>query len=348
MIGIALCAFVGVEAASPNLSPVVWFILFWQLTIAVHEGGHVLGGSLTGFTCRGVMICCYRLIRTMKGWRFGLEWKRTISGGFAYMMPSRLDLDDWRYGVMVAAGPASSVLWMAILLAVPWAWWTTGARLPALLAAGVITAVSLVPVGAGAVLSDTARLMALARGGDNWKRWKLVLRFQTLNMLGVPPREWEAQSLETAASFPGGKAADRMTANLPAYLAAVDRGEIPEASRFLEATLTISDQTGPVVRSAVFLEAASFQARRKKNAELARTWLNQAGQARGLPKYSRLSAEAAVLLSEGKIAAAGEKASSALVQLSRRAPDVATVEMAVRNLREILAEVQSARSMAAS
>jgi hypothetical protein len=285
------------------------------------------------------MICCYRLVRTIRGWRFSFEWKRMVSGGFAYVMPSRLDLEDWRYGVMVAAGPVSNVLLTALLLLAPWPEWAAGARMPALLAAGLITIVSLLPITAGANLSDMARLIALARGGDDWLRWKLVLRFQTLNMQGVPPREWDACALEAAASLPGGRPADRLMANLLGYLAAIDRREFGKAAQFLETTLTISDRVGPAMRAMLFLEAAFFQARRRKDAVLGRAWLAQAGSPKGISKYCIGIAEAGVLFAEGQLADAGKKAAMALSQLKREAPDVATAQLVAGALEEILAEV---------
>ena len=337
LIGLALDFWMvnAVRTDASSLLIIPWFLLAWQVTIAIHESGHLLAGWLAGFTIRGAVICCYRLMRTREGWRFTLEWKRLISGGLAYVLSSGPEDSDWRYGAMVAAGPLASVLWFAVLLWIPWPEGMEGARRPALFAAGIVAAIAVLPITAGGTLSDMARLLTLARGGDNWLRWKLLLRYQALDAQCVPPREWDPEGLDRAAALSGGRPIEQLACTQYAHLAAADRADPAEAARHVESMLALSGGIGPVWRAATFFTAAGFHAW-TKNAALARSWLDQAGTGKGLPKYCRWSAEAEVLLAEGHIDAAREKAEFALTLLRRVAHQSAITDMAIRGMQEIL------------
>ncbi len=327
---------------SPGLG-LLLFIAFWQITIALHEGAHVLAGRLVGFASRGMMICSYRIVQTVSGWRFSFEWRRFIAGGFAYVMPSRPEMEDWRYGVMIAAGPISNSVLLVLELVAPFPAWAEPARVPAIIATGVITLCSLVPLSSGGAVSDMSRLVSLARGNDDWQRLKLILRYQTLNFLGYSPREWDAGELNAAAALDGGRPPDRLGANLLAYYAAIDRREIDEAAGYLETTLTLAGRLGSTVRRVLFYEAAFFQARRRNQPAIARAWLAEAGPPKGLPKYCGKSAEAAILLAEGKSAEAAQTVSTALAGIGRHAIRAATTQMGVDALQEIMQEATASQ-----
>lgn len=286
-----------------KLPSLLLFVLFWELTIAVHEGAHVLAGSLAGFACHGVAIFGCYVKRAHPGWRLTFQI-RNLSCGAAYMLPSRLDLPDWRYGTIIAAGPVANTLLLATVWWMHLPEWAESARWPAMLALGTLTLSSLLPFTTEGAVSDVARLIARVRGGEAWERWKLVLSFLALNAQGVPPREWDKDALHRAASFCGGRATDRLQATLLAYGAAIDRGEFSEAVLLLETALALSGRVGRVLRSSVFLEAALFQAQRRNDAVTARAWLTQASPARGVSRGCIAAVEAAVLLAEGRPAEA--------------------------------------------
>ncbi len=290
-IAVAVGSGIGILAGALGVNPesLLFFALFWQLTIAVHEGAHVLAGSLAGLSCRGVAIFGCHLKRGRSGWRLSFQIGNLFCGA-TQMLPLRLSLPDWRYATMIAAGPAANILLLATL------WW---ARWPAALAICSLTLFSLVPLTSEGDVNDVARLASCLHRDEAWERWKLTLFCLEQNARGVPRREWNRDALCKAASFGGGSAADRMQATLFAYGAAIDCGQFQEAGLFLESALALSGRARPVVRSAVFLEAALFQAQCRRDAVTARAWLTQASPAKGVSRASIAAVEAAVRRAEG-------------------------------------------------
>jgi len=330
-------AYGGVSRRLPTFVYPLLFALFLQLSVAIHEFAHLLAGRFTGFYCRGVTVCCYSVMRTILGWRFIFRWKNILAGGGAYMVTLDPNPRDWQLGLMTAAGPVANVALLAAVALVPLPLWASSVRWPACLGAGVTAVVSLLPIGTGSAVSDAAVIIVLLRGGGAWRRWRAVLCINSLNLQGVPPREWDASGLDEAASVSGGSGVAWFKAGLLAYTAACDRGEFANAARYLESTLALSPKATPAGRNLIFLEAAFFQARRRRDAAAARAWMSDV-RPKGVPEESIATAEAAVLLVEGRCAEAGEKASSALERLQGTYVDAATVRQTIKGLKEILDE----------
>lgn len=331
----AITSGISLQAEPFPFADILLFLVFFQLGIALHEGGHVLAGFATGFSCGGVTACSYHLLRTLRGWRFHFQWNRFLAGGMAYLIPARSGLENWRYAAMVAGGPLASLLVVPIALLAPAVF-----RGPAVIAWGLIALIALLPLRAGPHVTDTLRLFAFLRGGDEWERWKFALASFAQNAQGVPPRQWDPEPLRQAASYSGGNVQDRFYANLIAYLAAVDRGDCDEAAGLLETVLLLSGQIGAPTRRRVFLEAAFFQAWRRQNAVLGRAWLAEAGAAKGVDRFSVAAAESAVLFAEGSFEAASHKASFAIAHLQRKVVGAATTQQAVDELRKIVERCQ--------
>src|SRR4029450_13685277 len=88
--------------------------------------------------------------------------------------------------------------------------------------------------------------------------------------------------------------------------AASHRHEDDEAAERLETCLAHSGHAAPVVREALMSDAAVFQARRRKRADLAAQWLAEIPVKTQNP-WLRSRAEAAILESNGGAGALGKR-----------------------------------------
>lgn len=339
VIGIAAWGAVALFGPGRVLLDIVVFAATWWILLLVHEAAHLAVGSLAGFRCQSIVITGLQMDRANDGWRF-----RWLPGsgflGAVRMMPRECP-SAWRYGLMIAAGPASDILTLVLVccLSLP-----DAVRAPAIFAVGLTAVSELLPLANMTGVSDASRLVALLRG-NAWEQQKCSWRIQVLNSQLVPPREWDLAALEAAAAYTGGHAADRLGMNWLTYFAARDRGEVDLAARYLESILAMVEKAGPAQRAAFFHEAASFQARRG-NAAAARGWFTHANRWAILPVEFTASTEADVLLAESQFHQAAEKAQLALVHFRERSSRSALTQMSIRGLEEILAECAQGRQVA--
>ena len=108
--------------------------------------------------------------------------------------------------------------------------------------------------------------------------------------------------------------ADVMT-NTWGYLFRLDRGELGQAGELLDLAMTQIDGLPEQMRPTMFAEAAYYTAAHRRDGATARLLLAQA-EGGFIETGTRLRAEAAVLLAEGKFAEAVEKAQAGLEALS--------------------------------
>jgi len=99
---------------------------------------------------------------------------------------------------------------------------------------------------------------------------------------------------------------DTMTAHAIAYAAAFWQHKDDEAARLLETCLRHSNLAAPSQRQGLASDAAVFQARRRKRADLAQGWLAEL-PARTEHPWLRPRAEAAILEAQGDVAGAHKK-----------------------------------------
>jgi len=90
-----------------------------------------------------------------------------------------------------------------------------------------------------------------------------------------------------------------LMAAITLHSCALDRGEIPQADKWLALSLEWQEHWPPNVRAGLFLEAAYMTARHHTNPGKAREWFTKAGKAPFAERSSLLSCEAAVLAAEG-------------------------------------------------
>ncbi|HEX8271625.1 MAG TPA: hypothetical protein VF615_03170 [Longimicrobiaceae bacterium] len=329
--------------------------------IAVHEAGHLLGGRLAGFRAMLFVVGPFRVERTGTGIRAALNRNLAIAGGLAVSVPQ--DTRDLRRRtlLMVAGGPGASLLTGALALglrgplglaALP-AGAGYGHQLAAIVATvfGVMSlgigAATLIPGRTGGFYTDGARILRLLRGGPDTEREVAILALMALSMGGTRARDWDPalvrQGLATADATPFDVVGRQF-----AYAHALDRGDVEEARRHLEAALALEELLPAVGRSGLLLQAAYFAAVHDGDPVRARALFARAGAGLMVPPYTRRMTEAAVLLAEGDRAAAAallERAEAGVGETLDRGGAAGDLER-IRRLRA-LAERPAARAAVA-
>jgi hypothetical protein len=160
--------------------------------------------------------------------------------------------------------------------------------------------------------SDGMHVISLVRDNHGTVRNVIVVALIMALQDGIRPRNWDAALVDGMLAQRTGSLDDAL-ANLYGFYYANDSGQMERAGQLLD--LAVAQQEGlPTVfhRVSVRLEAAYFIAFHRQDANTSRGWLERAVGG-GVEEQTRLRAEAAVLLAEGKILDAVGKAEAGIV-----------------------------------
>ena len=280
----------------PNFNGFLLLPAFY-VSVAVHEVGHLLVGTIVGMQPGGISVGGFRFFKSGDSWQSRFELRRAFAGGFAKVLPPIGDYRLSAFAWMVAGGPIASLLlaFIAGLLAVKfdftsWNWTGTLSWISA-----VLVLVSLLPYSGGVNKSDGARLLALARNPKDCRAWMALLALQTQETGGTLPRDWnlelftEVMKTEPASSqYP--------YVQLLSYFRSADQDNEEAGFEYLENALAASAKSGKCFRHALFLVAACVTAYPRGDTAGARVWLERA---RVLQKpKSTASIESAIAMSE--------------------------------------------------
>jgi hypothetical protein len=301
----------------------------WLLVVGWHELGHLVGGWLTGGRFLLWVTGPFMIRRTPVGIR--LAWNRSVNlgGGMAACLPLEPGrMTPHRAAVMIVGGPVASLvltviaLWLSAALTAaagpvpsPWA----VAQHVALATAGMSLMIFLVtafPGSTGGFKTDGKRVLDLLRGDGRSAQEAAMLALTTAGLGGVRPADYDPALVARVVSLRDGSLFD-LYGNLTAFTHAADRGEWAMAQNYLDRVLAGEDQVAPVVRDLLRCDYAWLLATQADAPVMARAWLETAGKLDFDPA-TRLRAEAAVLLAEGRPAEAAGKARAGLHALRHR------------------------------
>jgi hypothetical protein len=274
-------------------------ILIGVSVTAIHELGHLIVGVGVGFRCSSMFL---GPLQFTTPWRVSLNPDpRSWWHGGVTLVPGAPDGFRGRAVAMVFAGPAANLLTGLAVLLLPFpkglfSW----LFIVASVVAGMVEL--LVPLRGPTFVFDGRRLWMLFRDRGRGERWLALMRLIADTREGVLPESMSAALLAQAVAVRDGSA-DTVTAHALAYSAAFHQHKDSEAAERLETCLAYSGYATPVVRAALMSDAAVFQARRRRRADLAEQWL--AGIAVTTQhRWFRSRAEAAVLEAKGDLAGA--------------------------------------------
>lgn len=301
--------------------------LVWLFVVAVHELGHVVGGWLTGGKLILYVVGPFLWRRTPAGLRFCWNTNVNVAGGLAACLPLDLGrVTPRRLAVMIAGGPVSSV---ALAVAALWlaAWLTPRvdglalglAQHVALYVAavsGLIFLVTAMPGTAGGFKSDGRRFLDLLRGDARSDQEQAMIALTTAGLAGVRPADYEPRLVAQAVALRDGSLFD-LYAHLTVAHHFLDLGQPGRAQAALDHALAGEDRLAPFARDMARSDYAWLLATHAADAAAARAWLDSAGKLDFDPA-TRLRAEAAVLLAEGRRTEAAAKAREGLHALAHR------------------------------
>jgi hypothetical protein len=325
--------------------------VWWFVAVGVHELGHVVGGWIGGGRLLLYVVGPFMWRRTPAGLQFGWNRQVNLAGGLAACLP--LDpgaVSASRFAVMIAGGPVSSLLLAAMLGGVagllsvgePGA---ARALLQHQMAFGaaislLIFAVTALPGAAGGFKSDGRRFLELLRGDARSEQEKAMIVLTVSSLGGVRPADYDPALIARVTALRDGSLFD-LYGHYSAFHHAMDGGEPARGQAALDHVLSGEEKLAPFLRDAVRCDYAWLLARHTADASAARAWLDSAGTLAFDPA-TRLRAEAAVLLAEGRKSEAAAKAREGLVALETKSLTPVKNAFAAEVLEEILREASEA------
>ncbi|HEX6123509.1 MAG TPA: hypothetical protein VFY89_10130, partial [Ktedonobacterales bacterium] len=193
---------------------------------------------------------------------------------------------------------------------------------------------------------DGASLLDALRGGPDFARGEALAELREIVLSGVRPRDWPADVMARLTTPAADGEPLPPIAYLMVYYVALDRGELIRASWNLDRLIATSWLLSP----GVVLEVAYFVARYRRDAALARVWLDR-GQRRHEPLRTA-RALAAILLVEGEAEKALAATEAGLKEIARQRakddPDAESLALPEEQLRQMTAEARAALTVGVS
>jgi hypothetical protein len=269
---------------------------------AIHELGHLIVGVCLGFRYSSMFLGPLQLNAPF---RISLNPDlRSWWHGGVTLVPGDPDKFRARAIAMVLAGPAANLLTGCAVLLLPFPkGFFSWLFIVASIGAGV--AELFLPLRGATFVFDGRRIWMLLRDRARGERWLALMKLIADVRAGVLPESMSAALLAKAIAVRD-RSADTVAAHAFAYSAAFHQHKDSEAAERLETCLAHSGHAAPVVREALMSDAAVFQARRRKRADLADQWL-AAMPAKTQHRWFRSRAESAILEAKGDIAGALDK-----------------------------------------
>jgi tetratricopeptide (TPR) repeat protein len=312
---------------------VTFFYLFvaLNLSIIIHELGHVIASILVGFRLVLVVAGPFRLMQQGSNLRFHFDRRRFFSfSGYTVTVPQQGTASRKQRITTIAGGPIVTGLQLMLVLAIRIAlrdqllhFWLEKAIFASFLASLSLFISSAIPFLTLTITNDDSQIIANLKGGRTAERRLLNHQLVTAWVSGTRPRNLDQNQLADALQQIDGSD-EEIGANWIAYFHALDSHHIENAATYLDRLLAILQTRLPLRWTPqYFLEAAWFEARYGSNPEAARGWLALAHARRSSlfttieMEQVRFRAEAAVYLSEGKFSEALTLARRSLTLLSQ-------------------------------
>jgi hypothetical protein len=287
----------------------------YYAAVLLHELGHLSAGLAAGFAFRQFAVGPLVLNLENGGLRVRFASARLLGGGQVAMVPESTDRLRSRFLQFIAGGPAVTVLLFVVPLAL-----RGGMLGNCVLIVNLLIAVSsLLPYTINGRPTDAKLLLGLLRPGPAADRLATILFLLAIDSRGIAPRDWPADSLHVLEGE-GGNSAYCEIGRMFVYFCAMDGGEPERIAEALERVLALSDRLNPDSRRAYFAEAAFVQGIFRRDATLARAWLDDARRVKGtLPKEDWDSAAlAGIACAEGDAAQALTQLTRAIAMLDRQ------------------------------
>jgi hypothetical protein len=288
--------------------------LIWLFVIAVHEGGHLLGGMARGMRFLLLIVGPFGLVRA--GERIEFRWFFNLGtlGGVAAAVPNPDFPLKPQLQRLIVGGPLASLLLAALCAGV---FMLTDGRVAAyaLMTAALSATIFMVtaaPMRAGGFMSDGMQFLSLARDPGMVERRARLIGLMGLGLAGNRPRDLDPALLAQAQQLAGNETMYDIGVWIYSFFNAWDRGDREAAGQWLDRIATVIDEYPDGFRQSVAIELALYEAWQRRDLAAAQAWMARAKG--GVVDASRRAlAEAAVSLLQGQV----EQADAALERARR-------------------------------
>lgn len=249
--------------------------LIMLLTIAIHEGGHVLGGLRRGMRFLLLIVGPFKVSRSDSGLRFEWVFNLGTLGGLAACAPDPDRPLAPQLKSLISGGPVASAL-LALVAAGVAA--VDGGRLGAygLITCGLSTLIfllTIIPSRIGGQASDGMQLRELAGGGETVELRGVLAALTGQSLAGRRPAALDQQLIKKALELGSPDPVQTTVARLYAMMSAWDAGDLALASEHADWIADHVAQFPDGFRQGLCIELAHFSAQRG-DADGARQWLS--------------------------------------------------------------------------
>jgi hypothetical protein len=245
------------------------------LVIAVHEGGHLLGGMRRGMRFLLYIAGPFQWSRGESGVHFSWAFNLGTLGGVAACTPDpdRPAAPQLRW--MVAGGPLASLL--LAFAGVGFAALVEGRPAAYALIVGLLSlaifCVTAVPMRAGGFMSDGMQFLELLRGGRAVEERNVLMAMLAQSLAGVRPALLDPRLLAQALAFVEPEPLRAVAARLYAFLHAWDSGDDERTRAHAEWLAEHIGDYPDGFRQSLAIELALYAALERSDAEATRGWL---------------------------------------------------------------------------
>lgn len=306
--------FINWDSFGPLSLPLFIFYFYASiyLGIIVHETGHLVAGSFSGYRVDFMRVGPVQINRPFK-----VSWQPKLgigAAGMAGVLPGKIRNAHASAIFMILGGPLANLISACgVLLLLPkplsaFTTWFVGISL-------LLGVTNLVPFVRTGVVSDGCRIWTILRKTPEGERWLAIMQMCTALWDGVLPEKLDPEMLKKATAIVDNWL-DTVAGYTLAFSTAFDQHNDVDAARFLETALQHSPFTTLAGKEGLLVEAAIFQAKRRGRIDLAEQWLAEIPQ-KTLTPGARYLAEAAILEARNEPSAALQKLNESEKAVSR-------------------------------
>jgi hypothetical protein len=314
-----------------------------MLLVLIHEVGHVVGGLLVGFRFNYIRVGPFTIDRSGK---ITQHWTwYDLASGQTRATPVSGKALRWSYCLHIAAGPAANLITAFCAFKMM----PRNNSLPAAVVLAVFLGstfmglVNLFPARANGRMLDGLRIWILLFTRKRRDRMLLLLTFSADIRRGDPKAFMADSNLEPSSRIIDGSG-EQVAANWLAFYKATAAKDHKLAGRCLEKCLVAASSVAADPREELTIEAARFQALRRRRFDLARQWLGQENSAKPNPR--RMLVEALISYRENQFELAKTKVDEGLAETANlpEGSQRTSLEAAFGRLQEALQKHQTGES----
>ncbi len=267
---------------------IITVIVALFLSVFAHEIGHLIAGIVQKFQFHLFTVGPFKVEKTDRGLRPGLNLNLNVAGGLTLMVPTSKTFNRSEYAWFIAGGPIASFLFFIILATaaftvnsvygaegvansvVYFSWLTSVISLG-------IGATALFPDEENGLETDGTHLKDLLRGGKKALIKQYVMQLYTSTFNGTRPRDYDTEILAKLKRITAEqKSNNSIIAKLFTYVHLLDKDEVEKAGEIInELTATADEVKNELLNPSIFLEKSFFEAYYNDNIETAEQYFEK-------------------------------------------------------------------------